>query len=232
MEEPHRAREATSRGAHADHLAAHAAQVRQSRARREAAAIDDDVGLRREPFAIRAEAQLPPSARKRSRSARIAARGSRWPSPAKKRPLRNRPARSGSSAAMLRFVHALMAARARGEAVDLARVARRRDDERAFARDARNARVPPVERALAESRRPTRARSRPRKRARACRRRSTRRRRQVRARARPASPSRRARRARARCVKPDDARADDERAAHRCRVSAGVEAQSLLRPSQ
>ena len=41
-----------------------------------------------------------PRRRSASASAPIAPRGSRWPSPAKKRPLRKRPARSGSSAAI------------------------------------------------------------------------------------------------------------------------------------
>src|SRR5208282_1466193 len=40
MEEPHRSREGDLARAHADHLAAHAAQLRQVRARREAPAIE------------------------------------------------------------------------------------------------------------------------------------------------------------------------------------------------
>src|ERR1700733_11196094 len=49
-----------------------------------------------------------------------------------------------------RFVHWRMRLGPRREAVDLARVARRRDDQRAFARHAGRAYVPPVDRALAK----------------------------------------------------------------------------------
>ena len=49
-----------------------------------------------------------------------------------------------------RFFHALMAGSARGEALDLADVARRRDDQRARPHDAGDPRVPPVDRAQAK----------------------------------------------------------------------------------
>ena len=45
----------------------------------------------------------------------------------------------------LRGVHALMAGRARREAVDLGRVARRRDDQRSLADDAGDPRRPPID---------------------------------------------------------------------------------------
>ena len=90
-------------------------------------------------------------------SARIAARGSRWPSPAKKRPLRNRPARSGSSAAMRASSTRSMTAGALGEALDLADVARRaRRPACRCAHDAGGTGAPPVDRALARARRPLR----------------------------------------------------------------------------
>ena len=131
----------------------------------------------------------------------------------------------------LRLVRALVAVRALSEAVDLARVARRRDDQRAFALHARNARVPPVDRALAH-----RDDGRGRALALAKRREhSPGQPRRVAAEIMRALDQRHLRAAlgeRKRAGQADDARADDERAAHRCLVSEGVEAQALLRPSQ
>ena len=70
MQEAHRARQLNFARPHADHLAAHAAQVRQIGARREAAAVDDDPSsawavTRGEARAVLAEAQVDAAPAKR-----------------------------------------------------------------------------------------------------------------------------------------------------------------------
>ena len=123
--------------AHADNLAANAAQLRQSAPGGEAPAVDDNPAPRAEPLAVHAEAQIDPlRGAGGSASARIAARGSTWPSPAKEKALTEAPGEVRLQRRDARLVDALMAGRARREALDLADVARRRNDQRALANDA------------------------------------------------------------------------------------------------
>ena len=145
-------------------------------------------------------------------------------------PLAKAPGKIGLELRNARFVHWCMRLRPRREAVDLARVARRRDHQRAFARHAGGARVPPVDRALAKLdnalRRAFALAERGQHSARKPRRVAAELGRPLKKRDVRAALGERERRR-----QTDDASADDENPAHRCRVSFGVEAQSLWSPS-
>ena len=117
--------------ADADHLAAHAAQLREVGPRREAAAIDDHVRPPSEPLAILAKAHLGAEAAERvgervHRGARV-----EMAFAGEEETFAEAPGEIRLERGDPRLVHPLMSARARGEAVDLADVARRRDDQRA-----------------------------------------------------------------------------------------------------
>src|SRR5271156_2157480 len=150
MQEPDRAGEGDLARAHPDHLAAHAAQFLELGPRRKAPAIDDEPRLRPEPLAVLAKAHLGAAAAERAgerahRAARIKmALASEEETGAKT------SAEIGFERGDPRLIRPLMPARAPGEAVDLADIARRRDDQRASARDSGDARVPPVDRAFAQ----------------------------------------------------------------------------------
>ena len=100
MQQPHRPRQGHVGGPHDHHLAAHAAQVGEAIARREAAAVDDEVARRlggrdRRCEADRAAAGGQRLGQRRQRPARIEMGLARK----EQVPRRKRPARSGSSAA-------------------------------------------------------------------------------------------------------------------------------------
>jgi hypothetical protein len=129
-----------------------------------------------------------------------------------------------------RLIGPLMPARALGEAVDLGDVARRSDDQRAGANDPGDTRLPPVDRTLAKlDHAPGRAFALAERRQHAARKP-----RRVAAKVARPLDERHLRTAlgERRCGhKPYDSCAYDDDAAHRCRVSLGVEPQALLRPS-
>ena len=149
MQKPDRALKRDFARAHADHLAAHAAQFRKRLAGRPASAIDDDFRTA-ERFAGDAEPDLAAfRAQSLGQSGQCDAR-IEMAFVSEEQALVKAPGEIGLERCDPRAVDALMAGGARREPVDLACVARRRDDQRAFALDARNARIPPVDRALAE----------------------------------------------------------------------------------
>ena len=133
----------------AHHFAAHAAQFRKRLASRPSAAIDDDIRLAMR-FAIHAKADLAAFrtqalGQRRQRDARV-----QMAFVGEEQAFAEAPRKIRLKLRDARFVHWRMRFRSRREAVDLACVARRRDNQRALARHARNARVPPVDRALAK----------------------------------------------------------------------------------
>ena len=196
---PHRAREPHLARADAHHLAAHAAQFRKRVARGPAAAIDDDVRVAASVIAIHAEADLAASRDASARPAPPTRRADRdGLRSAKNSPLRKRPARSGSSAAMrASSTRSCAAVRAAKRSISLASRGGATTSVPCRVRRRERAR-PPVDRALRRARPRFAARFRPRRTARACRRRATRRCRRARATRSRSVTSRRARRASAR----------------------------------
>ena len=121
MQEPHRAGERDLARAYADlspRTPRNSARSRCAAKPRQSTTIPAS-GPSRSPSTPKRISTL--RRRRFSASARIAERGSRWPSPGKNRPLWKRTARSGLERGDLRGVQALMAGRALGEALDLVR---------------------------------------------------------------------------------------------------------------
>ena len=146
MQQPHRALQRYLARAHQQHLAAHAAQFRQRIARRETAAIDDH-----DPR-WRAGGDHPRRNATRRRAVRVhraappSRRADRRGLPRKEQALAETSREVGLEFADARLVDALPFPRTRREAVDVAGIARRGDDESALARDAGYMARPPFDR--------------------------------------------------------------------------------------